>query len=157
MLGRCAHADSIVNNKQINDIFLVVLRLFTYPFHVMRCCSCFSFSSIVFHSCHSEIIRPSSCSYLFVRHRPLGAFVLVDFYIDSCPFKNKAACAIWSALSSRGGSMFVAGRAGAMPRAVREAVIAAAQSQHGGGLDRASAEAWVRALEKQGRYYVEAW
>jgi sulfite reductase alpha subunit-like flavoprotein len=57
-------------------------------------------------------------------------------------------------LIGRGGSFYVAGAAGAMPRDVRAALVEALRADGG---SEADGEAAVRALERAGRYQVEVW
>jgi sulfite reductase alpha subunit-like flavoprotein len=58
----------------------------------------------------------------------------------------------------RGGHVYVAGGAGAMPREVCEAIREAVGSADGGeGMDEREADEAMRALETAGRYQVEVW
>jgi len=61
----------------------------------------------------------------------------------------------WECLSARGGAVLVAGSAGAMPRGVHEALLDVACRF--GGLSAAEAAAFLKALERQHRYCVEAY
>lgn len=66
------------------------------------------------------------------------------------------------AVVAAGGSIFVAGAAGAMPRDVRAAVVTALAGADGGGGEgreaaTAAAERVVSMLESTGRYQVECW
>ncbi|KAI9755962.1 MAG: NAPDH-dependent diflavin reductase [Lichina confinis] len=53
------------------------------------------------------------------------------------------------------GLIYICGSSGKMPQAVREALIEVFQSR--GSLDRASAEAYLLKMEKDGRYQQETW
>ena len=66
-----------------------------------------------------------------------------------------AAADVWDVLSARGGSVFVAGAAGAMPKDVRAALVRVAARE--GAMDDASAERFIRGLELAKRYQVESW
>lgn len=61
---------------------------------------------------------------------------------------------IWSLLT-QGGAVYVAGSANKMPSDVFSAFeeIVSAES----GVSREAASRWIRALEKAGKYHVEAW
>ena len=67
---------------------------------------------------------------------------------------RKNAGLVWQSLSS-GAAVCVAGSAKSMPRDVRAALRDVAATQ--GGMDLAAAEALLTAMERQGRYFVEAW
>jgi sulfite reductase alpha subunit-like flavoprotein len=63
-------------------------------------------------------------------------------------------------LREQNGLVYICGSSGKMPRAVREALIHAFESESEAGLpglDRAAAEAYMTAMEKEGRYKQETW
>ena len=66
-----------------------------------------------------------------------------------------AAPAVWTALHTRRGSLYLAGSAGAMPRGVRGALEEVAETE--GGLTPAEAAAWVKRLAAEKRLCEETW
>ena len=66
-----------------------------------------------------------------------------------------AASAVWTALDTHRGTIYVAGAAGAMPAGVRRALEGVAESA--GGLDGAGGKAWVRRLMAERRLCEETW
>ena len=63
--------------------------------------------------------------------------------------------AVWRAVHECGGAVLVAGRAGAMPRDVKAALVAVAVAH--GGLSEADAASFVKGLERRQRLCVEAY
>ena len=62
---------------------------------------------------------------------------------------------VYELLCEKDGLVYVCGSSGKMPAAVREALVHA--FQHGGGMARAVAEAYLAEMEKEGRYKQETW
>lgn len=62
---------------------------------------------------------------------------------------------VYNALATHNGIVYICGASGKMPQAVREALIEVFQKH--GKLDRDSAEKYLVALEKGGRYRQETW
>ncbi|KAG5178302.1 hypothetical protein JKP88DRAFT_330120 [Tribonema minus] len=67
----------------------------------------------------------------------------------------EGAAAVARAVLARGAHVYVSGSAQSMPRDVRAAVAAALVSA--GGLSNEEAERYLKAMEREGRYAVEAW
>ncbi len=65
------------------------------------------------------------------------------------------AAAIWDWVANKGAHVFVSGSAQKMPSDVQAAFEEVAT--RAGGLSREAAQQYVRRLEMQGRYHVEAW
>ena len=75
------------------------------------------------------------------------------FYVSHA--LKQAASAVWTALDTHRGTIYVAGAAGAMPAGVRRALEGVAETA--GGLDTAGAKAWVRRLVAERRLCEETW
>lgn len=94
-----------------------------------------------------------------------GSFSMTTaFSQDGDPMKGKTYVihkmrlheeTIFSILGPRGGSLFVAGSAQRMPADVRKEIVAIVSRQ--GQFSLEEAERFVKGLEKDGRYKVEAW
>ncbi|OCK81097.1 NADPH dependent diflavin oxidoreductase-like protein 1 [Lepidopterella palustris CBS 459.81] len=65
------------------------------------------------------------------------------------------ASQVYKALADRQGLVYICGSSGKMPQAVRESLIEVFQQQ--GGRSRDDAEAYLVAMEKNGRYKQETW
>lgn len=61
---------------------------------------------------------------------------------------------VWDLIKS-GGTIYVAGSAGDMPKAVRQTIVDICVDE--GGLERASSEVYVRDLESRRRFQIECW
>ncbi|SMY22640.1 unnamed protein product [Zymoseptoria tritici ST99CH_1A5] len=64
---------------------------------------------------------------------------------------------VYTALVEKGGRVFVCGRSGAMPKAVREAICQVLEMESEEGMSGEEAERWVARLEKEGRWRQETW
>ncbi|KJY01844.1 nadph-dependent fmn fad containing oxidoreductase like protein [Zymoseptoria brevis] len=64
---------------------------------------------------------------------------------------------IYTALVRKGGRVFVCGRSGAMPKAVREAICQVLAKESEEGMSGEESEMWVARLEKEGRWRQETW
>ena len=71
-----------------------------------------------------------------------------DLLIQQCDL-------VFRLLYQSGGIVYICGSSGKMPLAVREALIEVFQK--GGRMERGDAEAYLQAMEKQGRYKQETW
>ncbi|KAF2150689.1 sulfite reductase flavo protein alpha-component [Myriangium duriaei CBS 260.36] len=67
----------------------------------------------------------------------------------------KEADSVFEAIDERHGKIFVCGSSGNMPKGVRQALVDVIKSKQGSGEEEA--EAYLAALEKQGRYKQETW
>ncbi|KAJ1932026.1 NAPDH-dependent diflavin reductase, partial [Kickxella alabastrina] len=64
-------------------------------------------------------------------------------------------CVLWEMISERDAMVYVSGSANGMPQDVRRAFVDVAV--RGGGLSEDDALAYVRSMERQGRYQEECW
>ena len=73
---------------------------------------------------------------------------------------RSSAESVWRMLSEHDATVYVAGSAKSMPAAVRRALVDVVAQQGGtagAAMDKDGAEAFVRLLEKKGRYQTETW
>lgn len=68
---------------------------------------------------------------------------------------RQQSAAVYEAVANKNGIIYICGSSGKMPQAVREALIEGFQEH--GQLSREDAEAYLIALEKNGRYRQETW
>lgn len=69
---------------------------------------------------------------------------------------REAGSLLWRLLAEQGAHVYVSGSSTKMPADVLDAFVDVARA-HGGFSGDADARAWVRGLERQGRYHVESW
>jgi sulfite reductase alpha subunit-like flavoprotein len=73
---------------------------------------------------------------------------------------RSSAESVWRMLSQHNATIYVAGNAKNMPAAVRRALVDVVVQQggkDGAMMNKHDAEAYVRLLEKKGRYQTETW